>query len=130
MMTGNRTRGMHKLHQKNGQVVGVAPSGLSYSTSNSWNDIYGFRNGKAEMAKATPLYTNPHQPPSILSAKREKHAHFRRLISRGFSEAALREQEPIIMGYTDLLMQRLRENSEKGKPLEMVSWFNISSLTN
>lgn len=129
MMTGNLTNEIRKLHRKHGTVVRVAPNELSYNTSNSWNDIYGFRNGKAEMAKDTPFYTNESQPPGILSAKREKHALFRRLMSRGFSEAALREQEPIIIGYVDLLMQRLRENSKEGKSIEMVSWFNVSPST-
>jgi len=125
LINGNLTHEIRKLHQKYGPVVRIAPNELSYSTSNGWNDIYGFRNNKAEMAKDTPFYTNPHNPPSILSAKRDKHALFRRLMSRGFSEAALREQEPIITGYVDLLMRRLRESSKEGKLVEMVSWLNF-----
>lgn len=127
IINGTLTDEVQKCHQKYGDVVRVAPNELSYRSSNSWKDIYGFRNGKAEMAKDTPFYTNESQPPGILSAKREKHALFRRLMSRGFSEAALREQEPIILGYVDLLMNRLLENSKGGKPIEMVSWFNVSA---
>ncbi|KAI9737244.1 MAG: hypothetical protein M1818_005776 [Claussenomyces sp. TS43310] len=125
MMLGTLPREIRRLHNKHGFVVRVAPDELSYCSSNSWNDIYGFRNGKEEMSKDTPFYTNDTQPPGILSAKRDKHALFRRLMSRGFSEAALREQEPLIQGYLEMLMQALRAEAVQGNAVEIVSWFNF-----
>ncbi|EXJ87227.1 hypothetical protein A1O3_04186 [Capronia epimyces CBS 606.96] len=125
LINGTLSREVRDLHHQYGHVVRVAPNELSYSSSKAWDDIYGFRHGKPEMAKDTPFYTNESQPPGILSAKREKHSLFRRLMSRGFSEAALREQEPLIQGYVDLLMRRLHENAGQGtNTIEIVSWFN------
>ena len=50
------------------------------------------------------------------------HGRQRRLLSHAFSEKALRDQEPLIKTYVDLLMIRLHENSDK--PQDMVAWFN------
>jgi hypothetical protein len=47
---------------------------------------------------------------------------------RAFSEAALRDQEPIVKGYIDLLMQRLGEKSKLGKAVDMVAWHNVVQL--
>jgi cytochrome P450 len=51
------------------------------------------------------------------------HSRYRRLLSHAFSEKALREQEPVVKHYIDLLMAKLHENS--GSPQDMVNWFNF-----
>jgi len=126
MVTGCLALEVHRLHEEYRPVVRIAPDELSYTSSKSWSDIYGFRNGKPEMAKESPFYLNESARKGIVSAKREKHS-LRRLMSRGFSDAALREQQPIIKGYVDLLMRRLRGESDQGKAVEITSWFNVSS---
>ncbi|OCK73458.1 cytochrome P450 monooxygenase-like protein [Lepidopterella palustris CBS 459.81] len=123
MVIGVLPQKIRRLHEELGPVVRVAPNELSYSSSKAWNDIYGFRSGKPEMSKETPLYQA--QPPGILSATRIKHSHFRHLMSRGFSEAALREQEPLVKGYADLLMGRLHEQAKLGDAVDIVSWYNF-----
>jgi cytochrome P450 len=47
-------------------------------------------------------------------------------LNPGFSEKAVREQEPILMGYVDLLIQRLHENSHS--PVDLVKWFNATTF--
>ena len=113
------------LHREYGSVLRVAPDELTYTSSESWKDIYGFRSGKPEMAKESPFYKVPTNHPSIITAERNRHGHFRKLMSRGFSDSALREQEPIIQNFVTLLMQRLRERSNRGEAVNMVSWFNV-----
>lgn len=62
-----------------------------------------------EFPKAMYFYRNRDSPPSIVSETRENHALLRRQLSPGFSDRSLREQESIVKGYVDLLIQRLRE---------------------
>jgi hypothetical protein len=38
----------------------------------------------------------------------------------------MRDQEPIMTKYFDLLMQRLHENCEK--PVDMVNWYNLTTF--
>ena len=74
------------------------------------------------MALALAL-KRPHQAESILSAeKNADHSRMRRVLAHAFSEKAMREQEPIIQEYVNLLMKSLHEVAEKG-PLDMVSWY-------
>lgn len=96
-----------------------------------------------EFPKAAYFYRNRGVPPSIVSETRENHALLRRQMSPGFSERSLREQESIVKGYVDLLIQRLRERcvpargsepdrkTEEGPPppasktaFDMRHWFN------
>ncbi|RFU33652.1 hypothetical protein B7463_g2674, partial [Scytalidium lignicola] len=65
---------------------------------------------------------------SILSAQSDAdHSRYRRLISHGFSEKAMREQEPVATSYIDLLIQRLRERAKHG-PQDMVAWYNWTTF--
>ena len=56
-----------------------------------------------------------------------EHSRHRRLLSHAFSDKALREQEPLIKNYVDLLMARLHQNAEQGAQ-DMVSWFNFTAF--
>jgi len=83
----------------------------------------------------TPATEDPINTTSIVTVKDDAdHSRYRRLLSHAFSDKALREQEPLITPYVDLLISRLHENANKGAQ-DMVSWFNfvafdiIGSLT-
>lgn len=52
---------------------------------------------------------------SIFGAPLERHGTLRRLLSHGFSEKALRCQEPIIQHYLDLFIRRLRDLRREGR---------------
>ena len=54
----------------------------------------------------------------------------RKLLSHAFSDAALREQEPLISTYFELLIQRLEEQVDgpaKGR-VDMVKWYNFTTF--
>jgi hypothetical protein len=51
---------------------------------------------------------------------------YRRNFSSAFSDKALREQEPIMKKYFDLLIQRLHENC--AKPVDIVQWYNSTTF--
>lgn len=53
-----------------------------------------------------------------------EHSRMRRVLSHGFSEKAVREQEPLIQEYVDLLIRSLHEAVVEG-PQNMVSWYDF-----
>ncbi|KAI1411113.1 cytochrome P450 [Hypoxylon sp. FL1857] len=130
ILSGDLPQTVKKLHDKYGPVVRVAPDELSFVESQAWKDIYG-HHGSYEMAKDPKFYRllGKHAPDTIVSADREHHSMLRRQLAHGFSERSMREQEPIIGEYVDLLMRRLEEHSDNGrKPLDMRAWFNFTTF--
>ncbi|KAJ4316652.1 hypothetical protein N0V94_005333 [Neodidymelliopsis sp. IMI 364377] len=130
--TGNLTHVVHELHQKYGPVVRIAPNELVYTDPQAWKDIYGHRNGVPENAKDPSRNTEPdtiHH--TIITAEKEKHGQLRRLLSNAFSEKSMKEQEPIIKSYIDLLIERLHDVSLKNCPegTDMVRWYNDKFTT-
>jgi cytochrome P450 len=66
----------------------------------------------------------------LVAANDADHSRMRRLLSHAFSEAALREQEPLFNSYFDLLIQKLYEKvraPENGK-VNMIRWFNFTTF--
>lgn len=66
--------------------------------------------------------------PNILDADREEHGRLRRAVAAGFSEKAMREQEPVIAGYVDMLVNKLRRRSELGETVDVVRWYNWTTF--
>lgn len=114
------------LHNIYGPVVRVRPDELSYITADAWKDIYGAR-------AALPKYDGitrrgPNFVESLFSAlKPEDHGRMRKNLNPGFSEKALRKQEPQIMGYVNLLIQRLKDHSMDG-PVDICAWYNFTTF--
>lgn len=66
---------------------------------------------------------------TILGANHEDHRRYRRILSNGFSAKAMQDQQPMMMKYVDLLLQRLHEQCEDGtKALDLVSWYNFTTF--
>lgn len=104
-------------------MVRIAPDELVFADARAWRDIMGHRAaGQDEMEKSHRVYRAiKDQPVTLISAKREEHSLVRRQLAHGFSERSMREQQPIITGYIDLLIKRLYENCDGGKAkLDMV----------
>ncbi|KAK6822912.1 hypothetical protein PG987_014457 [Apiospora arundinis] len=131
---GTKVAGLHRTY---GSVVRIAPNELAFTDPQAWKDIYGHRGpGEPEFAKDDQFYRPVKSvPESIISAQsRELHGQLRRQLAHGFSERSMRAQEPIIGGYVDLLIHRLRENCSDGsfpnatattpKPVNMREWLN------
>ena len=148
MATGKLTFHLLPLHAKYGSVVRIAPDELSFTAAEAWTDIYGHRVGMNagvdELPKSERFYRTKGTLPNIIGdASRENHTLIRRVLSHGFSERSLREQEPIIVGYADQLVRQLRKYCVEGDrpdekrrgPVDLTSWYNwvtvdiISDLT-
>lgn len=124
----------HKFHEKYGSVVRIGPNHLTFTDPQAWKDIYSYRvagnNSAPEMPKA-PAVSNIFDLDvrSITNADWEEHQRLRRGLSHGFSDSALRQQEPVIAGYVDLLMQQLHKSCENGKKaLNMEAWYNWTTF--
>ncbi|KAL4898330.1 cytochrome P450 monooxygenase [Aspergillus ambiguus] len=132
LLRGKLAFDMLSLHKEYGDVVRVAPNELAFSHPAAWKDIMGHQTGGGgeEMAKFTNFYRPvPQSPTSIVSADRDEHSVLRRQFSHGFSERAMRAQEPVIAGYIDLLIQRLHEKCGNGaEALNMTGWYNFTTF--
>ncbi|PYH76607.1 cytochrome P450 monooxygenase [Aspergillus uvarum CBS 121591] len=125
LLSGTVVRFAHQAHEKYGPVVRIAPDEILFTSSKAWEAIYGLQPGRLEMSKDTPLFRGPRTPHAIVTAEHDLHRLYRRLLSKGFSEAALREQEPVIQGKINLLLAQLHREASKGVAPEMTSWFNF-----
>ncbi|KAH8674201.1 cytochrome P450 [Xylariales sp. PMI_506] len=155
LIQGRQPYDLLELHKKYGDIVRIAPDELAFSHADAWQDIYGHRpqgsTGPPELPKWPTFYRNASLPPSLLNESRENHALLRRLLAPGFSERAMRDQEPLIGGYIDLLIQQLHkhcaaqpaeaaeladgEGTEKPQvkvgerePVDMTSWYTWTTF--
>jgi len=107
-------------------VVRVGVNELCYINGQAWSDIYGQRPGQGQMDKADDKPIEGFGAVNMISANVKDHARCRRLMAHAFSDKALRQQEPLITQYVDLLMQRLRERS--GEIADLTAWFNYTTF--
>lgn len=130
VLRGNLPHVVKRLHDTYGDVVRISPDELSFISADASKDIYGHRPGHPEMAKDRRFYENgPEIPGDILLANEADHSRFRRLLSHAFSEKALREQEPLITTYVDLLISRLHRRIQSNRPtVDLVSWYNWTTF--
>ncbi|KAF2455341.1 benzoate 4-monooxygenase cytochrome P450 [Lineolata rhizophorae] len=125
---------MTHLHEKYGPVVRVGPTEVSFITGESaWQDIYGFhhdasKTGKYYLKDREFFSITPSGVWSMIAEDEANHSKERRLFSHAFSEKALREQEPLLQRYVDLLQMRLHEESESGKLLDLQKWYNYTTF--
>lgn len=109
---GRIIRDLATLHDKYGEVVRVSPNALSFIHPDAWNDIYARKPGLPPFPKDMGRYLdlmNFNDAQVILIAGDADHARQRRVLSPGFSEKGIRDQEPVVQTHATLLIQRLRE---------------------
>ena len=119
------------LHRRYGDVVRIAPDELAFADPVAWKDIMGHKTrGDAEFRKTEAFYRPVEDMPvDIITASREEHGTLRRTLAHGFSDRSMREPQPIIKKYIDLLIQRLRENSRDGAAaVNMAAWYNYTTF--
>ncbi|KAF2087562.1 cytochrome P450 [Saccharata proteae CBS 121410] len=130
-LSGRQPVWLASLHEQYGDVVRVGPNELSYIKGQAWKDITGFRiNGRGNLSKDHRfLGQDVVGDNSIIRAGDEDHSRQRRLLSHAFSDKALRDQEPLIRKYADLLITRLQEvSSTTGSPINIVAWLNYCTF--
>ncbi|KAF6814030.1 cytochrome P450 [Colletotrichum sojae] len=117
------------LFKKYGPVVRIGPNNVGFIDGNAWRDIYGTRR-RGQFEKAYEYYRETDEGPiSLLNAGPEEHARLRKWVSPSFSDRGMKEQEPMIGGYVDLLLRRLHENCDDGKAaLDLRDWYNFCTF--
>ena len=119
------------LHDQYGHVVRINPNTLSFNTAQSCKDIYGHRPGRAQLPKVRDDLSDQTSHPSLISTIGDAdHARLRGLLSPAFSERAMREQESVIVGYIDFLIQRLKDQIRgpmRGE-VDLVRWYNFTTF--
>ncbi|KAF5864524.1 hypothetical protein ETB97_007356 [Aspergillus alliaceus] len=129
---GNLHAVIKQLHDQYGDVVRISPNMLVYRNPQAWKDICGHRkNGAAPFIKDQEFYSESPVGHHLVSTPNEAdHSRIRRLLSHAFSDRALKEQEPLLQSYVDLLVSRLHEfgASPSQKPIDMTSWYNYTTF--
>lgn len=67
---------------------------------------------------------------TLIAADDVDHSRFRKLLSHAFSDSAIREQEPLVTQYFDLLIEKLKHQIEgpaQGK-IDIMSWYNFTTF--
>ncbi|KAH8651297.1 isotrichodermin C-15 hydroxylase [Xylariales sp. PMI_506] len=133
---------VHELHEKYGPVVRLSPNHLSFIDVRAWKDIYDRRPPPSDDPRDSLLDENPKSkyhygffpgiPTTIISATRSEHALLRDALIPGFSDKALRTQEPRIRRYVNLLVNRLRQHAEtapgKSATVDLNKWYSWASF--
>ncbi|KAL4901235.1 cytochrome P450 [Aspergillus multicolor] len=124
-MIGKSAIWAHRLHERYGPVVRVAPDELSYADSRAWNDIYGNLPGHPSGMQRDPglfeQFEDEDNRPSFLTSTDDEHLRVRRAYAPAFSRRALGEQEPLYVKYTDLAMERIRQTQKA--PVDISRFF-------
>ncbi|KAL4878977.1 cytochrome P450 [Aspergillus karnatakaensis] len=142
LVSGTIIHDIQALHERYGPIIRIAPNEVTFAHPDAYADIFQPRpeHGQQQFLK-DPLWwaRQPGHPDSLLSViSPEKHAVMRRVLSKGFTARALREQEVFIQKYVNLLVAQLQDlvlESEskikrKGKSAQvnMTPWFNYTTF--
>lgn len=123
LVRGRMDINMRAFHHKYGSVIRFGPGEVSFITAQAWKDIYGF--GPQQPIKIRHSTSNPSD---IISANDTDHGRIRKALSHAFSAKGLQAQEPILMGYVDKLIERLKGFAESQIPADMVKWYNLTTF--
>jgi hypothetical protein len=87
---------MKAFHDRYGDVVRIAPDGLSFTDVRVWKDTYGNHPGHAPFEQNETWFRKqaPHDPNSIMGPDEEDHSRFRGNLTNAFSEKSLKAQAP------------------------------------
>ena len=106
MINGNPPHEIKRLHDRYGDVIRVAPNKLSIIDPAIWTGVYqkNFRRPRIWADK----------PPgadgeSLISANERQHARLRKALCPIFSDKSMRDYEPTVVHYLDILVEKIRK---------------------
>jgi cytochrome P450 len=120
---------LHRLHEKYGDAVRYSPRNVSFCSDGSYREVLTNKPGRGQLMKDPVSYNivNARVHSILTTPSDADHSRFRRLLAHGFSEKAIREQEPLLLQYIDLLIRGLHEHAKDG-PQDMVAWYNWATF--
>ncbi|OTA99546.1 hypothetical protein M426DRAFT_16305 [Hypoxylon sp. CI-4A] len=126
LLGGRQPYKMVGLHNKYGNTVRIAPNEVSFSTAQSWKDIYAHRPGHQVFVKGSFYDGGAFSVDgvrSIISETRpEVHKDMRTQLSSAFSERAVVEQEELVARSVDKCIRLIgiRGSTENGVDLSLI----------
>ena len=127
-LSGHLAVDFKAFHERYGPVVRTAPNEISFTEPTAWENIYGQR--QSRYAKFKKNYDTFHQNQndlahSLFIAGDADHLRMRKVLAHAFSERSLHEQEPIIQGHVDTLIENLHNHIvHSSQTVDLVDWFN------
>ena len=119
------------LHQKYGPVVRTGPRELSYASgASAWKDIYGFKkHGRPHPFKDPQFYGKPlNGIDSAITADDANHSRQRKILSHSFSDKALKDQEPLLKKWAQLMRKKLAERASGNDEIDLLKFYNCTTF--
>ena len=128
MIGGDLPHRIKSFHEKYGPIVRIAPDELTFTNPAAWRDIYPPNFVRPREFKDKPPGKNAE---NLISAGEPDHARFRKILAPAFSDKAVHEQEPMIKGHIDVLVQKFyqainEDESGDGVVVDLLQWFNYA----
>jgi len=125
--TGQDNLNTPALHAKYGPVVRTSPKELSYTGAAAFKDIYGF--AKKGLYKDPQFYNKPmNDVHSLIAADDAGHSRQRKVLSNSFSDRALKEQEPLLKHWVELMKEKMLESAKAGKKADLLKFYNCTTF--
>jgi len=122
---GRYPHDLHNLHKKYGDVVRIAPNELSFSTAQSFQEIYGHVTKTKKAFLKTEFYDRIDDHHTMFTERDPAiHREIRRSLSHAFSARALRDQEEVVLKYVSMFMTQLRTLGDNPRGINLNEWYN------
>jgi cytochrome P450 len=125
--TGRDNIDLPALHAKYGPAVRTKPTHISYTGAAAFKEIYGF--GKKGLYKDPQFYGRPlNKVDSLITADDAGHSRQRKILSNAFSDRALKEQEPLLKHWVELMKEKMLEAAEAGRKADLLKFYNCTTF--
>ncbi|OLN87387.1 Isotrichodermin C-15 hydroxylase 21 [Colletotrichum chlorophyti] len=127
LIRGNPHTTILDLHRKyDSDIIRLSPNEMSIQHPEAWKAVMGFRKGNTEENGKDPDFFDPRRI-DILSATKDDHVRYRRILSYSFSTKSMLDQQPIICSHVDILVKRLHEISNQGA-VDILKWYTYTTF--
>ncbi|EGX46848.1 hypothetical protein AOL_s00097g274 [Orbilia oligospora ATCC 24927] len=109
--TGRHHYHLYELHKKYGPVIRYGPNRVSFNSATAVKDIYGATKPLRKSAGYRALLLSGNVFSLFTSIDKSFHGKRRRIMSHGFSDAALRSYEPIVQERIDKFLEILTKEA-------------------
>lgn len=121
-LSGYRGRTIHKLHQKYGPIVQLAPNEISFSSIKCIKAIYGSSTSCAK----SPAYDNFGRQGLFQMQDQEKHRQRQNRVAHIFSQRSMQQMESLVQHQIDLLVLAIEQRL--GTVVDALQWCRMTAL--
>lgn len=122
-LSGHRTSYIHKLHERHGRVVRVAPNQLCFASPEALKDIYG---ANSRLTKA-PIYETLGFRSTFTTIDRHDYRQMKKRILPSFSPAFVAGIESIVQRQVNNLVKCFDKRVDVS--LDVFPWFRMFALS-